>query len=84
MLKFLTKIDYAFDEVTKTNFTITFHFSPNDYFTNSELKKSFFFKEGEEIPEKTEGTEIHWKEGKNLTKKTVKKVNKSAYPLNNY
>ncbi len=28
----------------------------------------------EDVAEKSEGTEIVWKEGKNITKKTIKKV----------
>ena len=36
--------------------------------------KNFFFKFGEEYPYKSEGTEISWKEGKNVTKKLVSKV----------
>ena len=50
-----------------------FTFSPNDYFTNSILDKTFIHGEKEEIT-KTEGSKIEWKEGKDLTKKIVKKV----------
>ena len=37
------------------------------------LKKTFYLKEDDEI-DRTDGTDIDWKKGKNLTVKTVKKV----------
>lgn len=67
-------------------FKLFFHFSPNDYFTNDCLTKTYemrvevdpkdpFAFEGTEIY-KTEGCTIDWKPGKDLTKKEVKKKQK--------
>jgi len=44
------------------------NFNENEHFSNTELKKIFIMKDDEE-PLKGEGTEIEWKEGKNITKK---------------
>jgi len=59
------------------SFTIEFHFASNDYFTDSILKKTFYLYEEEAIGETmfdhTESTEIAWKDGKNLTVKSVTK-----------
>jgi len=62
-------------EADSENYSLVFTFSENDYFTNTELRKRFIFPKGEEAdrPEKTEGTEINWKSGKNVT---VKKISK--------
>jgi len=67
-------------------FALEFHFSPNDYFTNSVLTKSYkiqcepdtddpFSFEGTEIVGCT-GCSIDWKAGKNVTEKIVKKKQK--------
>lgn len=77
------------------DFTIKFTFRENEYFTNTELTKKFFFKvsqqghehdhhhhnqeDDEDFPYKTVGTEIQWKEGKNITKKVVQKVHHNAH-----
>merc|ERR1719239_2067178 len=64
-------------------FTLSFHFHPNDYFSNSVLTKHYSMKcepdkedpfsfEGPEIY-KCEGCKVNWKEGKNVTVKQVKK-----------
>ena len=50
------------------------HFTENEWFSNTELKKEFEIKE--ESIEKSFGDEILWKEGKNITVKVVKKKNK--------
>jgi nucleosome assembly protein 1-like 1 len=71
-LKHLTKLEYESEKGTN-NFTIKFHFSANDYFTNDILTKRFEISEDDEVT-KTVGTEIKWKEGKNLTVKTIKKT----------
>lgn len=63
-----------------------FHFSPNEYFTNTVLTKEYFMKcvpeeddpfsfEGPEIY-KCNGTTINWNKGKNVTLKTVKRKQK--------
>jgi len=67
-------------------FALEFHFSTNDYFTNSVLTKSYKMKcvpdeddpfsfEGSEIVGCT-GCKIDWKKGKNVTEKVVKKKQK--------
>lgn len=67
-------------------FTLFFHFSPNEYFTNTVLTKEYVMKcvpdeddpfnfEGPEIY-KCSGCTINWYKGKNVTMKTVKKKQK--------
>jgi len=77
-LKHLTRIEYKFSEDTATphNFTITLHFTPNDYFTNETLTVLFHMKESRDVV-KTEGTQVAWKEGNNFTKKQVTKKQKN-------
>lgn len=71
------------------NFTLKFTFKQNEHFDNTELTKTFHFKDAkdkvehahehehhhddaeEDFPFKSVGTEINWKEGKNITKKTI-------------
>ena len=60
-------------ETKPKSLTINFHFYPNDYFDNQELQLKITFKTDSEEVEKIEGTEIHWKEGKDVTKKKIKK-----------
>jgi nucleosome assembly protein 1-like 1 len=57
-------------------FDLIFKFEKNDYFTNSVLKKTFVMSK-QNVIEKCEGTEIKWKDGKDVTKKKVKKKNKN-------
>lgn len=77
-LKHLTKIDYKYSEdaATPHNFTVTMHFTPNEYFDNEVLTTTFIMREPRDILE-TKGTEVNWKEGKNFTKKTVTKKQKN-------
>lgn len=57
------------------DFSLIFKFEENDYFSNSELKKTFIMNpKYPENPIKSEGSVILWKESKNITKKTVKRV----------
>lgn len=72
VLKHLNKLEYE-TETGTNNFILKFHFTPNEYFTNELLTKKFFITEDDEVT-KTEGTDIKWKEGKNITVKTVKKT----------
>ena len=53
-------------------FDLTFTFEKNDYFKNETLKKSFVMAR-QNIIEKCDGTEIDWKDGKDVTKKKIKK-----------
>ena len=63
------------DEEGNDNFEIVFHFDENPFFIDNELKKKFFMKD--DFPYKTMGTIINWREGKDLTKKEVKKKQKN-------
>lgn len=74
ILKHITKIECKVHE--EHNYTIFFYFSENEFFTNNLLTKSFVMKEAEN-PTKSEGTEIEWKEGKDITKKSVQKKQKN-------
>lgn len=56
-------------------YDLVFTFEKNDYFSNEVLKKTFVMTKANVI-EKCEGTEIQWKEGKDVTKKKIKKKNK--------
>lgn len=67
-------------------FALEFHFSPNEWFTNTVLTKEYEMKcvpdksnplgfEGPEIF-KCKGCTIHWNKGKNVTVKVVKKKQK--------
>ena len=73
VIKFLKKVEYIKIDESEHSFELRFHFAANDYFTNEVLKKTFYMKD-EDMAEKSVGTEIAWKEGKNITKKTIKKV----------
>lgn len=64
----LHEVGYGFD--------LIFTFDKNDYFTNTELRKSFVMSK-QNVIEKCDGTEIAWKEGKDATKKKVKKKSKN-------
>lgn len=64
----LHTIGYGFD--------LTFTFEKNDYFKNAQLKKTFVMTR-QNIIEKCEGTEIEWKDGKDVTKKKIKKKQKA-------
>jgi len=74
ILNFLTKVECK--SLDNGNYTLYFHFADNEFFTNKLLTKNFVMKEAEN-PTKSEGTEIEWNEGKNVTKKTVKKKQKN-------
>jgi nucleosome assembly protein 1-like 1 len=72
--------DITFENTTNESgaangFKLHFHFADNEYFTNSVLSKTFHYDpENDDEPQGSEGTEIQWKEGKNLTVKvTIKK-----------
>ncbi|KAI1716609.1 nucleosome assembly protein (NAP) domain-containing protein [Ditylenchus destructor] len=86
-------LKYLFDITTEvhsepTGFTLLFHFNDNPYFTNTVLKKYYELKitpdnddpynyDGPTVV-KCRGTEINWKEGKNVTQKVVKKKQKKG------
>jgi len=74
ILQYVTKVECKVLE--SGDYSIFFYFADNEFFTNKMLSKTFFMKEAEQ-PNKSEGTEIEWNEGKNVTKKTVKKKQKN-------
>ena len=57
-------------------FDLIFTFEKNDYFKNEKLSKSFTM-ERQNMIEKCEGSEIEWKDGKDVTKKKIKKKQKA-------
>jgi len=96
VLKHLTDVKLIFtgktegkmseEDDTEMGFVLEFQFSPNDYFTNSALTKTYRMKAE---PDKDDpfsfdgpdiyacsGCQIDWKKGKNITKKEVKKKQK--------
>lgn len=85
ILKHLTDIKTVCKE-EPMSFILEFHFTPNEYFTNTVLTKEYLMKcvpeeddpfsfEGPEIYKCT-GCTINWNKGKNVTLKTVKKKQK--------
>ncbi len=74
------------DEAAQKGFTIEFEFTPNEYFTNTKLTKSYELRTGPDEQEplsyegpeivKSKGCEIQWNKGKNVTIKMVKKRQK--------
>merc|ERR1712002_1418488 len=93
LLKHLTDVKLIFTgkkvddvEEAEMGFVLEFHFSPNDYFTNTALTKTYRMKsepdkddpfsfDGPDIFACT-GCKIDWKKGKNITQKQVKKKQK--------
>lgn len=74
-LKHLTdiRLSYLPSDQPKPGFKITFHFSPNEYFENEVLEKTYLYQEevgysGDFVYDRAIGTEIKWKEDKDLTK----------------
>jgi len=63
-------------------FVLEFYFTPNPFFSDSLLSKTYFLSMSlnEEIYHHAEATEIKWNEGKNLT---IKKVTRQEKPKKN-
>ncbi|ACI64183.1 predicted protein, partial [Thalassiosira pseudonana CCMP1335] len=83
-LDFLTDITST-DSTDGQGFSLTFHFSPNPYFTNTTLTKTYevpnLLTEDEPILQNVTGTTINWKPGQSLThKETSKKQRKKSGP----
>lgn len=74
ILKQLKRVE-AVKAEDDTKLSVTFHFAPNDYFSNEKITKHFDI-DGDEI-KKSHGDKIEWKEGKNVTVKLIKKKNKN-------
>jgi len=71
VLKHLKEIKHFTEEGTE-NFSLEFHFAPNEFFENEVLKVRFAMISENDV-EKIVGCAIKWKEGKDTTKKTVTK-----------
>ena len=75
-LKHLLDISIAYlddDADGKPGFKLVFKFSPNEYFENDILEKTYLYQEevgysGDFVYDHAIGTEIRWKEDKDLTK----------------
>ena len=89
ILESLTNITVSLNEPENTGFILTFHFADNEYFSNNILTKEYFLRAGHDKdcpleydgPEifKSKGCKIDWKEGKDVTAKTIKvKTGKSG------
>ena len=85
-LKTLTdiRIEYLPSAETKPGFKLLFVFAPNDFFENEVLEKTYLYQEevgysGDFMYDRAIGTEIKWKEDKDLTKEfeVKKQRNKS-------
>eukprot|EP00092_Neocalanus_flemingeri_P029927 GFUD01032493.1.p1 GENE.GFUD01032493.1~~GFUD01032493.1.p1 ORF type:complete len:338 (-),score=109.97 GFUD01032493.1:187-1200(-) len=82
VLEHLTDITVALNEPKNTGFTLTFHFAANSFFSNPTLIKEYELRDGPDSdtpleydgPEifRCKGCKIEWKEGKDITQKTIK------------
>ncbi|KAK9727577.1 histone chaperone, partial [Basidiobolus ranarum] len=83
VLKSLSNIRLAYLE-ENPGFKLEFDFEENEYFTNTTLTKAYYYQQsaaaGDLVFDRAEGTEIQWKEGKNLsfTVETKKQRHKST------
>eukprot|EP00826_Nyctotherus_ovalis_P038292 TRINITY_DN3580_c0_g1_i15.p1 TRINITY_DN3580_c0_g1~~TRINITY_DN3580_c0_g1_i15.p1 ORF type:complete len:274 (+),score=112.40 TRINITY_DN3580_c0_g1_i15:433-1254(+) len=70
--------DIRSEKTENNSYRIIFKFAPNEYFANTELVKTMVMdKIDDQICKETIGTEIEWKEGKNVTVKVTKKKQKN-------
>ncbi|ORX99331.1 nucleosome assembly protein [Basidiobolus meristosporus CBS 931.73] len=69
-LKHLVDIRLAYSD-EKLGFKVEFEFTENEWFSNQVLSKTYYYQPsaevGDLIGERSEGTEIAWKEGKDLS-----------------
>ena len=89
-LKSLTdvRVEYLPSTDPKPGFKLKFYFKPNDFFENEMLEKTYLYQEevgysGDFMYDHAIGTEIKWKEEKDLTKKfeVKRQRNKSEWPM---
>jgi len=74
----LTNVTAMETFLAKKTITIELTFSENEWFTNEKLTlKVTFKKDQDEEIEETEGCLIDWKDGKDLSKKKIKKKQKN-------
>jgi len=72
-LRHLTDITLSYLDSPAPGYKLAFHFSQNEFFTNTVLEKTYHYKEevsylGDWLYDHAEGTNIDWKEEKDLTK----------------
>ncbi|EJT99157.1 NAP-domain-containing protein [Dacryopinax primogenitus] len=72
-VRHLTEVTLAYLDSPAPGYKLSFHFSSNEFFTNSVLEKTYHYKEevsylGDWLYDHAEGTTIDWKEDKDLTK----------------
>jgi Nucleosome assembly protein (NAP) len=79
------RIEYLPSSEPKPGFKLIFEFSPNEYFENDVLQKTYVYREevgysGDFVYDRAIGTDIKWKDEKDLTKEfeIKKQRNKSA------
>jgi len=88
-LKHLTNIhiEYLPSSNSKPGFKLLFLFSPNEFFENEILEKTYVYQEevgysGDFVYDRAIGTEIKWKEERDLTKEyEIKKQRNKSSPF---
>ncbi|KAJ5570742.1 hypothetical protein N7535_004402 [Penicillium sp. DV-2018c] len=65
-------VDIRMEYLDRPGFRLIFEFSENEFFTNKTITKTYYYKDesgygGDFIYDHAEGSEIHWKEDKDLT-----------------
>ncbi|KAF9330216.1 hypothetical protein BGZ91_000227 [Linnemannia elongata] len=65
-------VDIRMSYFDKPGFRLDFEFSPNEFFTNTILTKTYFYQDepgygGDFVYDHAEGTKIDWKEGKDMS-----------------
>lgn len=87
-LKFLT--DIRMEYLEKPGFKLIFEFSPNEFFSNKTISKTYFYQEengygGDFIYDHAEGDKIEWQPSKDMTVKieSKKQRNKSKHHSSN-
>lgn len=85
-LKHLTDLRLSYLEGDQLGFKLSFHFSPNKYFEDDVLEKTYLYKNeidylGDFIYDHASGTAIRWKDEQDLTKEfeVRKQRNKSMF-----
>jgi nucleosome assembly protein 1-like 1 len=75
LLKYLTDVSSTtLAEDEGIGFRLEFYFKPNEFFSNAKLTKTYYMEDSDYHDiERAEGTPIDWKEGRNLTVRTIKK-----------
>jgi len=76
ILKHLTGIDAQIFE-DNDNYELKFHFSENEWFTNSDVTVTVVVDEDESEAKEIKCSGLNWKEGKNVTEKTITKKQKN-------